>query len=231
LYAYHALLGRPRSGCVMDHAYWGKEYGEAEVRSALERRGLRYRHFTDETRLLDATVDDLAAGKVIGWYQGRFEWGPRALGNRSILGDPRRAEMKDIVNTKIKFREPYRPFAPSVLVGESERYFELPESARHDPARFMLLVVPVRNDGVPAVTHVDGSARLQTVFRDTNPRYYELIRRFGELSGVPVLLNTSFNLKGEPIVTTPDNAMNTFFASEMDTLVLGNHIVHKSENA
>jgi carbamoyltransferase len=231
LYAYHAILGHPRNGQVMDHAYWGKEYGEADVRAALERRGIRYSFFDDETKLLDATVEDIAAGKVIGWYQGRFEWGPRALGNRSILADPRRAEMKDIVNTKIKFREPYRPFAPSVLAPEAERFFELSDSLRQDAARFMLLVVPVKNDAVPAVTHVDHSARLQTVFREVNPRYYELIRRFGEASGVPVVLNTSFNLKGEPIVTTPDNALNTFFASEMDTLVLGNHIVHKSDQS
>ncbi len=231
LYAYHAVLGHPRNGSVMDHAYWGKEYGDAEARAALERRGIRYSYFGDEGKLLDATVEDIAAGKVIGWYQGRFEWGPRALGNRSILGDPRRAEMKDIVNTKIKFREPYRPFAPSVLASEAERYFELSDSAHQDAARFMLLVVPVKNDAVPAVTHVDNIARLQTVFRDTNPRYYELIRRFGEATGVPVVLNTSFNLKGEPIVTTPENALNTFFASEMDTLVLGNHIVHKSDHS
>jgi carbamoyltransferase len=230
LYAHHALLGRPRTGQVMDHAYWGKEYCDGDVRAALERRGLRYAYLGDESRLLDETVADLEAGKVIGWYQGRFEWGPRALGNRSILADPRRAEMKDVVNTKIKFREPYRPFAPSVLASESERFFDLAQSERHDPARFMLLVVPVKNDAVPAITHVDRSARLQTVFRETNPRYYELIRRFGEATGVPVVLNTSFNLKGEPIVTTPDNALNTFFASEMDTLVLGNHIVRKSEN-
>jgi carbamoyltransferase len=231
LYAHHAILGHPRNGHVMDHAYWGKEYGDGEVRAALARRGIRYSYFDDEERLLDATVDDIAGGKVIGWYQGRFEWGPRALGNRSILGDPRRAEMKDIVNTKIKFREPYRPFAPSVLATEAERFFDLSDSLRQDAARFMLLVVPVKNDAVPAVTHVDNSARLQTVFRDTNPRYYDLIRRFGEATGVPVVLNTSFNLKGEPIVTTPDNALNTFFASEMDTLVLGNHIVHKSDNS
>jgi carbamoyltransferase len=121
LYAYHGLLGRPRGGHVMDHAYWGKEYGDGDVREALERRGIRWSFFDDEAKLLDATVEDLAAGKVIGWSQGRFEWGPRALGNRSILADPRRAEMKDIVNTKIKFREPYRPFAPSVLASEAER--------------------------------------------------------------------------------------------------------------
>jgi carbamoyltransferase len=231
LYAYHALLGRPRAGHTMDHAYWGKEYGDDEVRAALDRRKLRYHWFDDQTKLLDATVDDLVGGKVIGWYQGRFEWGPRALGNRSILGDQRRAEMKDIVNTKIKFREPYRPFAPSVLASQAERFFDLPRAVEHDAARFMLLVVPVKSDAVPAVTHVDNSARLQTVFAETNPRYHELIRRFGEATGVPVILNTSFNLRGEPIVTTPDNALNTFFASEMDTLVLANHIVHKSENA
>ncbi len=230
LYAYHQVLGKPRVLHPMEHAYWGKEYGDGEVRGALDRRHLRYSYFGDEGKLLDATVDDLSGGKVIGWYQGRFEWGPRALGNRSILGDPRRAEMKDIVNTKIKFREPYRPFAPSVLASESERFFDLADSARHDPARFMLLVVPVKNGAVPAVTHVDNSARLQTVFPETNPRYHELIRRFGQATGVPVVLNTSFNLKGEPIVTTPDNALNTFFASEMDTLVLGNHVVRKSEN-
>jgi carbamoyltransferase len=230
LYAYHALLGHPRNGHVMDHAYWGREYADADVRAALELRGIRYTYLDDETKLLGCTVDDLTAGKVIGWYQGRFEWGPRALGNRSIIGDPRRAEMKDIVNTKIKFREPYRPFAPSVLAEQAERFFDLADSSRHDAARFMLLVVPVKNDAVPAVTHVDNSARLQTVFRETNPRYYDLIRLFGEATGVPVLLNTSFNLRGEPIVTTPDNALNTFFASEMDTLVLGNHIVHKADN-
>lgn len=232
LYAYHALLGQPRRPDeVMTHAYWGKAYGPEAIEEALRRRGLEFEHFDDETRLLDRTVDDLVGGKVIGWYQGRFEWGPRALGNRSILGDPRRAEMKDVVNTKIKFREPYRPFAPSVLAGEAERFFELEHADRQDAARFMLLVTPVKNDAVPAVTHVDGSARLQTVFSDTNPRYYELIRRFGEATGVPVLLNTSFNLKGEPIVTTPDNALNTFFASEMDTLVLGDYIVRKTDNA
>lgn len=231
LYAYHQLLGKPRVGATMPHAYWGKSYGDGDVRSALERRGLRYSYHDDEAKLLDSTVEDLASGKVIGWYQGRFEWGPRALGCRSILGDPRRAEMKDIVNTKIKFREPYRPFAPSVLAEQAENYFDLARAAESDPARFMLLVVPVKNGAVPAVTHVDNSARLQTVFRETNPRYYDLIRRFGVATGVPVLLNTSFNLKGEPIVTTPDNALNTFFASEMDTLVLGNHIVHKADNA
>jgi carbamoyltransferase len=139
--------------------------------------------------------------------------------------------MKDIVNTKIKFREPYRPFAPSVLAECAEEYFELPNAMQHYPARYMLYVVPVRTchrETLPAITHVDGTGRLQTVFRDANPRYYQLIERFGQATGVPALLNTSFNLKGEPIVNTPANAFNTFSKSEMDALVMGNFIVEKA---
>jgi carbamoyltransferase len=172
----------------------------------------------------------LAAGKVIGWAQGAFEWGPRALGNRSILADPRRADMKDVVNVKIKFREPYRPFAPSVLEERAAELFALDDPARHYPARFMLLVVPVRDDAVdriPAVTHVDGSARLQTVRADTNPRYHRLIETFGDATGVPVVLNTSFNLRGEPIVNTPAEALHTFVRSGMEALVLDRTIVYK----
>ena len=173
----------------------------------------------------------LENGKVVGWSQGRFEWGPRALGNRSILADPRRFDMKDIVNTKIKFREPYRPFAPSVLVERSSEFFELDEPFRHYPARFMLYVVKVKEDKqhlLPATTHIDGTARLQTVHRDVSPRYYRLIERFGETAGVPVLLNTSFNLRGEPIVNTPSEAFRTFSRSDMDLLVMQDYLVHKS---
>ena len=167
---------------------------------------------------------------MIGWYQGRFEWGPRALGNRSILADPRRAEMKEIVNEKIKFREPFRPFAPVVLEEATSRYFDFADASAHYPARFMLLVEPVlemRQHEIPAVTHVGGSGRLQTVRRTWNERYYDLIHDFGQATGTPVLLNTSFNLRGEPIVTTPANAFNTFSRSEIDVLVLGNHLVRK----
>ena len=184
----------------------------------------------DDDRLMDQVADRLQQGKVIGWFQGRFEWGPRALGSRSILADPRNPAMKDIVNTKIKFREPYRPFAPSVLAECAETYFELPNAMHHYPARYMLYVVPVRpskQSSLPAITHVDGTGRLQTVFRDASPRYYQLIERFGQATGMPALLNTSFNLKGEPIVNTPANAFNTFSKSEMDMLVMGNFIVEK----
>jgi carbamoyltransferase len=230
-YAYHQLLGRPR-GFVMDHGYWGKAYTQGESTDWLRSQNIAHEVVDGESELLDRVVDSLTKGEVVGWHQGRFEWGPRALGNRSILADPRRADMKDIVNTKIKFREPYRPFAPSVLADAAERYFELPNACGHYPARFMLYVVPVRPEHhatLPAITHVDGTGRLQTVFKDASPLYYSLIERFGQATGVPVVLNTSFNLKGEPIVTTPANAHNTFVKSDMDMLVLGNVIVRKNQ--
>jgi carbamoyltransferase len=230
LWAYNTLLGKPRNS-PMNHAYWGRSYSDGEVAQFLRDNNIPHRHFDDENRLLDCAVEGLIHGKVIGWMQGRFEWGPRALGHRSILADPRNPEMKDIVNAKIKFREPYRPFAPSVVAECAEKYFELPNAVRHSPARYMLYVVPVRQEqqqNLPAVTHVDGTGRLQTVFRDQSQRYYSLIERFGQATGVPVLLNTSFNLKGEPIVSTPANAFNTYSKSEMDAVMLGNFLVEKS---
>jgi carbamoyltransferase len=229
LFAYHMVLGRPRK-FILEHAYWGEEHRPHEIEQFLKENAISYQRFDDDEKLLKRTVDRLQEGKVIGWFQGRFEWGPRALGNRSILADPRRPDMKDIVNSKIKFREPYRPFAPSVLVDRTSEFFDLPEPARHYPARFMLYVVNVKEkqrDVIPAITHVDGTARLQTVDRATAPRYYRLIERFGEATGVPVILNTSFNLKGEPIVNTPREAFRTFSISEMDLLVLDQFLVEK----
>ena len=231
LWADNMLLGNPRR-FRMDHAYWGKAYTPGEVRDFLETNHIPYQYIEDDDRLLDITVDRLQNGKVIGWFQDRFEWGPRALGNRSIIADPRNPHMKDIVNTKIKFREPYRPFAPSVLAECAEKYFDLPRAAQHYPARYMLYVVPVREckqSSLPAITHVDGTGRLQTVFRQTNPRYYSLIERFAQATGMPAVLNTSFNLKGEPVVNTPANAFNTYSKSEMDMLVLGNFVVEKQQ--
>jgi carbamoyltransferase len=229
LWAYNTLLGKPRQ-FVMNHAYWGRGYSEAENAQFLKDNNIPCKHFDNEDDLLDQVVEELRAGKVVGWSQGRFEWGPRALGHRSILADPRNPNMKDIVNAKIKFREPYRPFAPSVLAESAEKYFELPNATQHCPARYMLYVVPVRKEQqhtLPAITHVDGTGRLQTVFRDQSPRYYNLIERFGQATGVPVLMNTSFNLRGEPIVNTAANAFSTFSKSEMDALVLGNFLVKK----
>ena len=175
------------------------------------------------------TVDRLTSGKVIGRFNGRFEWGPRSLGNRSILADPRSNEMKDLVNTKIKFREPFRPFAPSALAEIAESYFELPNATDNMAARFMLLVTNVHEDKqdlIPAVSHM-GTARVQTVYKETNSSYYNLIERFGQSTGVPILLNTSFKVRGEPIVSSPNDALNTFRNSGIDTLVIGNHIVDK----
>jgi carbamoyltransferase len=229
LWAYNTLLGKPRN-FTMQHAYWGRENSDGEISDFLVQNSIPHTRFDNEDTLLDHVVDNLTGGKVVGWSQGRFEWGPRALGNRSIIADPRNPNMKDIVNAKIKFREPYRPFAPSVLAECAEKYFELPNATHHCPARYMLYVVPVREKEqatLPAITHVDGTGRLQTVFKEQSPRYYKLIERFGQATGVPVILNTSFNLKGEPIVNTPANAFNTFSKSEMDALVLGNFIIDK----
>ncbi|MFQ5664918.1 MAG: carbamoyltransferase [Candidatus Binatia bacterium] len=229
LYAYHCVLGQPRR-FLMRHAYWGQAFSAGEINDFVRGCGLPSRTYSNEDTLIDAVVEELQAGRVVGWFQGRFEWGPRALGSRSILADPRRHEMKEVVNIKIKFREPFRPFAPSVLAESAERFFALPEAPRHYPARFMLYVVDVKpgqDEVLPAITHVDGTARLQTVHKGESRLYYDLIERFGQRTGVPVLLNTSFNLKGEPIVTTPADAFSTFARSGMDTVVLGDCLVRK----
>jgi len=231
LYGYHGILGKPR-GFVMEHAYWGEEHSPADTQKFLKENNIPYELIENEEKLIERVVDSIEEGKVIGWHQGRFEWGPRALGNRSILADPRSTEMKDIVNVKIKFREPFRPFAPSVLEDRAGEYFDLDEPERHYPARFMLYVTNVHEDKreiLPAITHVDGTGRLQTVRKELNPKYYKLIEAFGDATGVPVLLNTSFNLKGEPVVNTPAEAFSSFSASGMDLLVLGNYLVTKNE--
>ncbi|MGB9070751.1 MAG: carbamoyltransferase [Candidatus Acidiferrales bacterium] len=229
LWAYHAVLGQPRS-FRMEHAYWGQEYGPGEIKAFLDGENIAHRHADSRDALLDRVTEYLMNGKVVGWYQGRFEWGPRALGNRSILADPRNPAMKDIVNAKIKFREPYRPFAPSAAAECVAKYFQMDNAARQYPARYMLYVMPVKPEHhatLPAITHVDGTARVQTVFKEHNPLYYGLIERFGQATGVPIVLNTSFNLRGEPIVTTPANAFSTFSRSEMDCLVLGDFLIEK----
>jgi carbamoyltransferase len=230
LYAYHVLLNQPRR-FVMEHAYWGRGYRPDEIKAALEAAGVGYEIVERPDRMIEQVVEALVEGQVIGWSQGRFEWGPRALGNRSILADPRTAEMKEVVNTKIKFREPFRPFAPSVLAEQAAALFDLPgqPGAVLDPLKFMLAVMPVRPEAqerIPACSHM-GTGRLQMVQREANPRYYDLIDQFGQAGGVPVLLNTSFNLRGEPIVTTPENALNTFFKSGLDLLVLDDFLIRK----
>lgn len=227
LYAYHCLLCKPRK-LIMEHACWGKEYKDQDIEFVLKEEKVNYLFFNDRERLVDTVAKALVDGKVAGWFQGRFEWGPRALGNRSILASPMNEKMKDIVNIKIKFREPFRPFAPSVLIEHAGEFFDLGKAEESFPLKFMLFTLPVkRKDLIPAVTHIDGTSRIQVVEKDVNPLYYSLIERFYELTGVPVLLNTSFNIRGEPMVESPDDALKTFYATGMDLLVLGDFIVYK----
>jgi carbamoyltransferase len=223
LYAAHAGLGLPRS-FTMRHAYWGDAHAEGEIAAVLG-QGSRHR----EENLIRRSAELLERGAVLGWVQDRFEWGPRALGNRSILADPRRAAMKSVLNEKIKRREPFRPFAPSVLTERAAEWFDLPPAGGY-ALPFMLCVANVPDPArklLPAVTHVDGTARVQTVCRALNPRYHRLIEAFAERTGVPVLLNTSFNLAGEPIVNTPAEALSAWQRSGMDALVIGDYLVEK----
>jgi carbamoyltransferase len=227
--AFHAWHAQPgnRRDFVMQHGYWGLEFGDSDIAAALDARaadiaaaGCRRQCFSDAGQLDAWTAARIADGNVVGWYQGRMEWGARALGNRSIVADPRRADMRDIINTRIKFRERFRPFAPSVAEEALDEYFE---NAVPDP--FMLQVYPVRADKrsvVPAITHVDGSGRLQTVSATSNARYYRLIKAFERATGVPMLLNTSFN-ENEPIVLRPAEALDCFLRTQMDVLVMGRH--------
>lgn len=230
LYAYHVVLGQPRR-FTMEHAYWGAEYSEGEMSAAIKQAGFACERFDDDDKLLDRAVDTLLQRKVIGWYRGRFEWGPRALGHRSIIADPRYHEMKEVVNTKIKFREPFRPFAPVVMEERAHEYFTTPRMDSQYPARYMLMVSDIRPeqcDNIQAVCH-NGTGRPQTVRAEWNSGYYHLIRKFAEATGVSVLLNTSYNLRGEPIVNTPQEALNTYAASDIDQLVMGPFLVKKPE--
>lgn len=229
LYAYHVLLGQPRQ-FVMEHAYWGKAYGPDEARAAIQAAGYTCQEVTDIDQRAELMVNDMLAKKVIGLYQGKFEWGPRALGNRSIMADPREGEMKQIVNERIKFREPFRPFAPVVTEERASEFWHDLEDVGHAyPYRYMLSVCQTKAEKAHLIQAVDhqGSGRIQTVRREWNPLYYRTIELFGEATGVPVLMNTSFNLRGEPIVTTPANALNTFHKSDIDTLYLDSFVVRK----
>jgi carbamoyltransferase len=221
---YNQVLREQRRE-VMTGAYLGPGFDDDQLAAALDQSGLEYESF-DDGEVTKRAARDIADGLVVGWFQGRMEFGPRALGNRSIVVDPRRAEMKDILNERIKRREPFRPFAPSILEDHVGEYFE-----QTHPAPTMLMVYqvkPERRAEIPAVTHVDGSGRLQTVSRKLNQRYYQLISDFAELTGVPVLLNTSFN-ENEPVVCTPQQAIDCFMKTRMDALYLGNYAVRRSQ--
>jgi carbamoyltransferase len=229
---WHKVEGdKAKRHFVMDHAYWGPSATPDQIATAIaERRadfdaaGCKIVRIADEATLCRRTAAAIAEGKVIGWFQGRLEWGPRALGNRSILGDPRRADMKDILNLKIKRRESFRPFAPSILREAVKDWFET-----DDDVPFMMQVFKIKADKrkeIPAVTHVDGSGRLQTVTWAGNPRYARLIQTFGEITGVPIVLNTSFN-ENEPVVCKPEEAIDCFLRTKMDVLVLGDTFIER----
>lgn len=222
LWVWHVQLGRPRSW-RMTHAFWGESWDERDYTAAFRRAGVAFRQVVHPGA---EAARRLAEGKVVGWFQGRAEAGPRALGARSILADPRRAEMRDVVNQRVKRREWFRPFAPAVIHEHGSEYFE-----RYHPSPFMLLVLPVRQDRqgvIPAVSHVDGTGRVQSVTAEENPGFYELIKQFCQITGVPVVLNTSFNLRGEPMVHRPGEAVADFLRSEMDSLFLGPYVADKA---
>lgn len=224
-YVWHQILGRPRT-FVMDHAYWGPGYKREDIHAAIDANGLAKSGCLVEELAGDDLIARSAAivadGGILGWFQGRAEWGPRALGNRSIVADPRRPEMKDILNRRIKHREVFRPFAPSILAESTGEWFE-----KSHPSPFMTFayaVRPEKREKIPAPTHVDGTGRLQTVTREANPRYWRLIKAFEQITGVPVVLNTSFN-DNEPIVCSPAEALDCFQRTRMDALVLGDSLI------
>jgi carbamoyltransferase len=219
LWVYHVLHDQPRD-YRMTHAYLGPAYGEDVCRAAIEARGLPHQQPED---LVSAAARLLAQDQIIGWYQGRMEFGPRALGNRSILADPCKGEMKDVLNARVKHREHFRPFAPAVLEERAADYFNPPTLSPY----MLFTHHVVQPDVIPAITHVDGTARVQTVSRDTNPLFHDLISAFDAITGVPVLLNTSFNVRGQPIVCTPGEAIDTYLSTDLDALALGPFLLQK----
>jgi len=230
-YAYYSFFNHDRiietdnAAMILNNVFVGPQYSNDEIKLFLESKKISYEKY-DQQDLLKKTAKLISEQNVVGWFQGRMEWGPRALGNRSILADPRRPEMKDILNEKIKHRESFRPFAPSILEEYVSEYFEL-----DIPSPYMLLVAKVKKpDVIPAVTHVDGTGRLQTVSKKVNPLYYNLINEFFKLTGVPVIVNTSMNVRGEPIVNTLDQAYKMILKTDMDYLVIGNYLISRGDS-
>jgi carbamoyltransferase len=222
-FIYHQLLDNERS-YEMNHAYLGPGFHEKEIKNFIEANKIIHRRY-DDKELVREVARLISENKIVGWFQGRMEWGPRALGNRSILANPCNPEMKDILNNKVKHREDFRPFAPVTHEEKAPEFFEMSQ-----PDPFMTILFDVKRgkrESIPAVTHVDGTGRLQTTTRKTNRKYYELIEEFGRITGVPVLINTSFNVRGEPIVCTPEDAYKCFMGTGIDILVLGNYIIKK----
>jgi len=229
LYTYHHVFNKPKKN-LFTTPYLGKENSEEEIKEFIKTNGIKAKKYGDK-ELVEKVSDMLYRKKVIGWVRGRFEWGPRALGARSILADPRDKKMKDLVNAKIKFREAFRPFAPVCLYEDGDKYFEVGKDGQNQQLlQYMIAVVPVRHEWqskLGAITHVDGTARPQFIKREVNPMYYDVVKAFGKKAGINVLLNTSFNLKGQPIVNTCEEAYDTFMKSGIDALVLGNYLIEK----
>lgn len=231
MYAFHKLLKNGRNS-AFGSAYLGPGYSNEQIETFLDGNGINYSRFGDEKELIEKTARLIYENAVVGWFQGRMEWGPRALGARSILANPCNPGMKDILNLKVKHREAFRPFAPAVCAENAQEYFDCDEPLP-EPAGYMLMVYQIRPEkqkALPAVTHVDGSGRLQTVQEEQNPRFHSLIREFGKLSGVPIVVNTSFNIRGEPIVCSPKDAYRCMMGTGIDCLVAGDFLIRREEN-
>src|SRR3989344_1601832 len=231
LYIYNTILGKERKYVLKD-AFLGPGYTTSEIKSFLDQNGIKYSEFQNDKDLVQKTAKLIYENNVIGWYQGRMEWGPRALGSRSILSNAGNPQMQDILNLKVKHREKFRPFAPVVCEDDALDYFECDQPVP-EPTDFMLMVYPIvkeKRELIPAVTHVDGSGRLQSIRRTQNAKYYDLIKEFGKLSGVPILINTSFNIRGEPIVCSPYDAYKCMMGTGIDCLVMDKFLIWRKEN-
>ena len=230
-YAYNSILGKKRN-FIFDNAYLGPEYSEKELRKFLEKNSIKYSEFRSDKELVKETAKLIHENHVVGWFQLGMEWGPRALGARSILSNACNPKMQEILNLKVKHREKFRPFAPAVCEDDALKYFDC-DIPIPEPTSYMLMVYPIKREfhkKIPAVTHIDGSGRLQTVKRSQNPGYYDLIKEFGKLSGIPIIVNTSFNIRGEPIVCTPHDAYKCMMGTGIDCLVMGRFLIRREDN-
>ncbi|MBU2025274.1 carbamoyltransferase, partial [Patescibacteria group bacterium] len=231
LFIYHNVLGR-ENRARQKHASLGPEFSTAQIKAFLKKRKIKHARFSSSRQLIKKTARLILDNQVVGWFQGRMEWGPRALGNRSILANPANPKAKALLNKKVKHREKFRPFAPVVPQDDASRYFDCDQPIP-EPADFMLMVYPVKKkwrEKIPSVTHVDSSGRLQTIRRFQNPLYYDLIKEFGRLSGIPVLINTSFNIRGEPIVCSPSHAYKCMMGTGIDYLVMDKFLIRRLAN-
>lgn len=231
LYYYHHIK-RNKNRMHQEHSYFGPSFENEFLKGFLESHGIKYKFYSDIKELINLTANLLYENNVIGWFQGRMEWGPRALGARSILSNPCNPDMQTILNEKVKHREKFRPFAPVICEDDAHKYFDMDEPVP-EPTDYMLMVYPIKSEfhnQIPAVTHVDGTGRLQTIRRKQNSYYYDLVKAFGKLSGIPILINTSFNIRGEPIVCTPKDAYRCMMGTGIDYLVMGNFLISREEN-